>query len=97
MTLADITIDAGSNFIDYTETEEVASFIYKHKKDEVYRDLNIKSKNELIASLDKQNNENTINYCVGYISEIILDMNDADALIFITENYDEDFSFESKE
>lgn len=82
-------IDIASNFIDYSEEEEVVEFLYEDYKEVIYRNLNIKTSGDFLASLE---NENTYNYAVGYIEEKLKLMSKNDLESFIKEYHDSEFT-----
>ena len=95
--------DIAISFIDYQNCDTVADFIYPKRAEQIYRELNIKTKGDLIASMtyveDSSNSsskevENTINTMNGIISDYLLTLSNEDYLKFAVSYYDEDFSLD---
>lgn len=91
-------LETAISFLD-NDSEEIVDFIFDDFKDEIYRYLNVKSKDSLEDLLHHdlyKVRENTYNYLTEFIDVKIKMMSRDNLTNFIKVNYDADFIFDEK-
>ena len=91
-------IDVASVYTSYTDSEAVAELIYDKNKEDIYCNLNIKTKGDFIAVLgdDKQFSlkelENANNFADELVEKHLNSLSPNELVRFIKDNYDENYN-----
>jgi len=98
----DTLLEIASEYISYTDSDEVAELLYDDYQTEIYANLNIKTKGDFIAILgdDKQYSlrelENACNLAVDITVKYLSKLNNKEFVSFAQKHSDEDFSLSVK-
>jgi len=91
-------LEIASEYISYTDSNEVAELLYDDYQAEIYANLNVKTKGEFIAILgdDKQYSlkelKNACNLAVDITVKYLGKLSDKELISFAQKHYDENFS-----
>lgn len=96
--MKDLCLEIACEYTSYNELEEIVDFVYDDFSEEIYRQLNIKTKCDLIYLIDNGNereSENATNTLTDLVSQKLLNFSKEDLIAFAKLHYDSDFSLDN--
>lgn len=82
-------IDIATSYFDYQEIEDVANFLYEDFKEDIYRELNIKTIGDYKAKL--QEDESCIDYSLSYVEKKLRNMSEKNLIEFAQKYFDAEY------